>query len=170
MTYDIYCYKATSTKPDIDDAKEIVEGRNIEPPTSATAVLKIEIAKNLVKFNPRLESVEFEFAEIAAVMDISVEEARKQFNHIELNTYVNDTVTQIRIFDNLVCISVPYWYTGKEAAHLFKNLNLYLKVIGKASGYYVYDPQTIQVFDPSAADLNGLHVYERISLKQKNLK
>ncbi len=168
MTYDIYCYKSMSNRPDLAEAEEAIASKD-DPSTmpGTDTTTKLNIAKSLVSFNPRLESVEFEFAEIADLMGITVEEARQQFNHIEFNTFQSDLNTQISIFDNLVCVSVPYYYVGKDAVHLFKNLNKYLKIIANVSGYHVYDPQTVQVFDPMSADLAGLNVYVRISEKHK---
>ena len=162
MSYDLYCYKSQLDRPDLEEAQtamEVDEDNEVE----ADPETKLKIAKALLDYNPRLESFEFDFEEIAKLQGTSVKEAKEKFDHIELNTPEGDLATQITIFDNNVSITVPYWYSGDKAEDVFKKVTDYTKIIRQTAGYFVYDPQTENVYDPLTQDFDGLAVYQSMT-------
>jgi hypothetical protein len=167
MSYDLYCYKSQLGRPDIEEAQSVIEvdeeENNIEPDPE----LKLKIAKALIDFNPRLESFEFDYDEIAKFQGINKEEAKEKFDHIELNTPETDLATQITIFDNNVSITVPYWYSSNKAKDVFDKVTEYTKVIRKTAGYFVYDPQTETVYDPMTKNFDGLTIYTNMTNSMK---
>lgn len=74
---------------------------------------------------------------------------RSRFHHIELNTPDGDLAIQMTVYDNHVYINVPYWYKGEQARELFQYLISYIKIISETAGYFVFDPQIGEVFDPA---------------------
>jgi len=163
MSYYLHCYKSALGWPDLKEAKKVVEVKEEDHETIPDPVTKKNIASNLVQFMPTLESPETDFDEIAELYDISVEQARKDFAQIDLHTAEGEIPTQITIFDNVVAISVPFGYSVEDAKQAFFNVDKYTKIIRTVAGYFVYDPQTGYVYDPSVADFDGLLVYLRRS-------
>ena len=68
-----------------------------------------------------------------------------------------------------VFITRPYWYEGDEAKNVFKTISEYVKIINKAAGYFVYDPQAEIVFDPDQNKFDNLDGYENIVRKMPQL-
>lgn len=168
MSYDLYCYKSKLGRPDLEEAKAVIEVEEDEENQEKEDVLsdpatKLKIAKALLEFNTRLESFDFDYNEIAELQSISVDEAKEQFDHIELNTTEGDLATQITIFDNNVSITIPYWYSGEKAKSVFDKVGEYTKIIHKTAGYFVYDPQTENAYDPSTNNFDGLEVYTSVT-------
>jgi hypothetical protein len=157
MSYDIHCYRSKIGKPDLEEAQESMEVDDSE--SEEQSAVKFDIAKALTDFNPRLEAFKLDYNEIAKLHDIAVEDAKAQFNYIELNPPDGDLVIQITINNDNVSLTIPYWYGDEQARQVFKYLMEYLRIIRKTSGYFVYDPQTDQVFDPLTTDLEGLDIY-----------
>lgn len=157
MSYDIHCYQSKIGKPDLEEAQESMEIDDSE--SKEQSAVKFDIARALIDFNPRLEAFKLDYNEIAKLHRISVEEAKEQFNYIELNPPDGDLVIQITINNHNVSLTIPYWYGGDQARQVFKYLMEYLKIIRKTAGYFVYDPQTDQVFDPLTTDLEGFDIY-----------
>ena len=110
MSYDIYCYKSRLNRPDLEEAQSAIEVDE-ETETNSDSETKLKIAKALTEYNPRLESFDFDYHEIAKLQGTTIDEAKKAFSHIELNTPEGDLATQITVFDNNVSITVPYWYS-----------------------------------------------------------
>jgi hypothetical protein len=161
MSYDLY--KSELGTPDLKEAVEVIDVKEGMEDIEPNPRIKLKIAMRLVEFNPRLEGFKFDYDEIAKLQGTTVEQAKNNFTHIELHTPEWDLATQISIFDNIVSIEVPYRYMGNEAEKVFAKVDLYTKVIGKAAGYFVYDPQTSSVYDPTAHDFTGLPAYKRFS-------
>jgi hypothetical protein len=162
MSYDLYCYKSQLGRPDLEEAQaaiEVDEDNEVE----AEPETKLKIAMALIDYNPALESFEFDYEEIARLQGTSVEEAKEKFDHIELNTPEGGLATQITIFDNNVSITVPYWYSGDKAEEVFKKITAYTKIIRQIAGYFVYDPQTENAYDPLTQDFDGLTIYQSMT-------
>jgi hypothetical protein len=172
MSYDLYCYKSKLGRPDLDEAQSVIEIEEdeINDDVQSDPAIKLKIAKALLDFNPRLESFEFDFNEIAELQKISVDEAKEQFDHIELNTIEGDLATQITIFDNNVSITIPYWYSGDKAKTVFDIVSEYAKIVHRTAGYFVYDPQTQNVYDPATSNFDGLEVYTSMTGEVEKLK
>lgn len=169
MSYDIYCYKSKLDRPDLEEAQAAMEIDEDEEVASDPET-KLKIAKALIDYNPRLESFEFDYDEIAKLQGTTLDEAKEAFDHIELNTPEGDLATQITIFDNNVSITVPYWYSGDEATKVFNKISDYAKVIRQTVGYFVYDPQTDKVFDPLTENIFGLDIYESMTDQVEKMK
>ncbi len=169
MSYDIYCYKSRLDRPDLEEAQTAIEVDD-ETETISDPETKQKIVKALIEYNPRLESFDFDYQEIAKLQGISIDEAKKAFSHIELNTPEGDLATQITIFDNNVSITVPYWYSGDKATEVFDKISNYAKIIRQAVGYFVYDPQTDKVFDPLTENIFGLDVYQSMTGQVEKMK
>lgn len=159
MSYDIYCYKSKLDRPDLEEAQNAIEV-NEETEIISDPETKRKIAKALTLYNPRLESFDFDYQEIAKQEGTTIDEAKKVFSHIELNTPEGDFATQITIFDNNVSITVPYWYSGDNAREVFDKIYDYTKVIRQTAGYFVYDPQIDKVFDPLKENIFEVDIYK----------
>ena len=164
MSYDIFCYKSKLGKPDVEEADSVIEADTDKwSNKDIDATTKLEIVKALTEFNPRLESFDFDFGEIAKLTATTIEEAKKKFDHIEINTPEGDPAIQLTVYDNHVYINVPYWYKGDQARELFRDIKSYIKIIRQTAGYFVFDPQTGQVFDPAENGFDGLGKYLSVS-------
>jgi hypothetical protein len=169
MSYDIYCYRSQTGKPDLEEAQSILESEEEGNNSQAEPGSKEKIAKALIAFNPRLEIFVFDYEEIAKRQGITVEQAKEKHNHIELNTPEGDLATQFYISDEYVGISIPYWYEGEQAREVFDNINSYTKVIRQTAGYFVYDPQTENVFDPETESFNDFSIFSATSDATQNM-
>ncbi|MES2649285.1 MAG: hypothetical protein V4717_20570 [Bacteroidota bacterium] len=172
MSYDLYCYKSKIGRPDLEEAQAVIEVKEEEAYEDGQPGLetKLKIVKALMDFNPRLESFEFDYNEIAKLEGTTVDEAKEQFDHIELNTPNGDLATQITIFNNNVLITIPYWYSGDKAKTLFTSISEYTKIIHKTAGYFVYDPQTENVYDPTKNSFDNLEVYTSMTGEVDNMQ
>lgn len=149
MSYELYCYKPTLTKPDLKDARRAIE---IDEDSSDGLITDAEhermqrVANALLEFNPRLETFELDFDKIAGVHNISVEEARLQFgNNIEINTPEDDDhYVQINIFDDNVSLSFAF----DPPPEFLDKIISYTEVVSKETGYFLYDPQEDSVSNP----------------------
>lgn len=160
MSYDIFCYKSELGIPDENEADKVIEADNDKwIKKEQNAETKLAIVKALTKFNPRLEAFDFDYGEIAKLTQATIEEAKSKFDHIELNPHEGDIAIQLTIFSNHVFITVPYWYQGDQAKQVLTNIRDYIKVIRDTAGYFVYDPQTGEVFDPAEDNFNGSDQY-----------
>jgi len=65
----------------------------------------------------------------------------------------------IEIYDYHVALAIPYIYRGTAAEKAFNKLRLYLDIIHKTAGYFVYDPRTGETFNPAAKEFDGLPKY-----------
>ena len=164
MSYDLYCYKSKIGKPDEDEASSIIEADDDKwAKKEKNPAGKLAIVKALLAHNPRLEAFDFDYGEIAKLTATTIEQAKNQFDHIELNPPEGDLAIQTIVYDNHVVFSVPYWYQGQKAGELFDNLRAYIKIIRDTAGYFVYDPQTGNVFDPAENEFDGLNKYLSVS-------
>lgn len=161
MSYFLYCYKSDLGWPDLKEAKKVVDVKEGEQQRVADTGIKRTIANALMQYNPTLESPEMDIEELAELQGISIEEAEREFNQVELQTPEGELSTQITIFDNIVIIAVPLWYKDEDADAVFQKVDAYTKVVRRVAGYFVYDPQTGYVYDPSLADFDSLLVYLR---------
>lgn len=164
MSYDIFCYKSKSSQPDEEEADAVIEAdTNKWAQKEKNTSVKLELVKALTQFNPRLEAFDFDYGEIAKLTETTIEEAKKKFDHIEINSPDGDIAVQLIIYDHHVHISVPYWYKGEDARNLFQLLKSYIKIIRDTAGYFIWDPQTGEVYDPAVNGFEGLKKYLSVS-------
>lgn len=167
MSYDIHFYRSRIGKPDPSEARELMEADDSIIENGQQ--VKLDITKALTDFNPRLEVFKFDYEEIAKLQNLSVDEVKAQYNYIELNPPDGDLAIQITVFDNNVSLTIPYWYMGNDARQVFQQLMDYLRIITRTSGYFVYDPQTDQAFDPLTTEIDGLELYISTTGQFENL-
>jgi hypothetical protein len=164
MSYDIYCYKSKNGKPDEDEADLVIEADNDKwAKKDKDAATKLAIVKNLIAFDSKLEAIDFKYGDISNLSVNIIEENEKQFARIEINTSESEPTIQLSIFDNHILITVPFFYKDNEAKKIFNNITSYIKIISDTAGYFVSDPQTGQVFDPSENEFDGLNKYLSVS-------
>ena len=164
MSYDIFCYKSKIGRPDEEEADAVIEADNDEwANKNRDATTKLAIVKALTLYNPRLEAFDFDYGEIAKLSASTIEDAKNKFDHIELNTPDGDLAVQLTVFDNHVFINIPYWYKDHEARNVFHDIKTYIKIIRETAGYFVYDPQLGEVFDPAENDFDCLNKYLSVS-------
>jgi hypothetical protein len=164
MSYDIYCYKSKSDKPNQEEADSVIEADNDKwAAKDRDANTKLSIVKALTNYNPRLEAFDFDYGEIAKLTATTIEEAKNKFDYIELNTREGDIAVQLTVYDNHVYINAPYWYKGDDAKRLFQDIKSYIRIIRETAGYFVFDPQTGNVFDPAENGFDGLENYLSVS-------
>ena len=148
----------------MEEADTVIEADNDKWATrDKDAITKLAIVKALAEYSSRLEAFDFDYGEIAKLTATTIEEAKNKFDHIELNTPEGDITMQLIVYDNHVYINVPYWYKGDEATKLFQDIKTYVKIIRETAGYFVFDPQTGQVFDPAENGFEGLEKYLSVS-------
>ena len=79
MSYDLYCYRATSAIPDLAEARTLVEAINAAEEAGAAEAepsdTKEKITAALISHNPRLEPFKFDYSKIAESPKISESEA-----------------------------------------------------------------------------------------------
>jgi hypothetical protein len=123
-------------EPD-EESDEINPG----PPVPAKELRKKLIADGLMKADPSLEVFQFGFEEIAKLQNISVDEAKLRFRHMELNGREDGPGIQITLLDDGASLTVPYWHKDKKAKAVFAQIWGYLKIMQRVGGYQIYDPQ-----------------------------
>ena len=166
MSYDLYCYRPSSDAPDVTEARAVVELLNADEEAGrtrpASPAVKERIASALMQHNPRLERFQFDFRRIAESANISEDEARTRYQHVELNPPEGDVAIQLTIYDDHVFVTIPYWYSGVDADQVFASLSDYLRIVRRASGYFAYDPQTDMAFDPEKIVLRDHAQYDNV--------
>jgi hypothetical protein len=165
MSYDFYCYQPTSSAPSTEEARAIIDSEEgeIRRDDAEAREKKQKVVAALIGYNPRLQPFKRDYGEIAKFMKISEEQARAQWNHVELNPPEGDLAIQIEVYGDHVSFTIPYWYTGAKADQVFEQLGAYLQIICKATGYFAYDPQTGKAFDPEREKIKDHQEYERIA-------
>jgi|SRR6185437_7434024 len=155
MSYDLLCYPSKSGTPQTAEAEGCYNSDyRREVSKDLARDLKQKIATALMQHNPRLHPSEFLYAQIAQRRNISEEQARRLYCHIELTPPAEDPAIQITIYDDHVDLTLPFWYKGDKAVEVFAELQGYLRVIGETAGFFVYDRQAGIAFDPLVEELN----------------
>jgi len=166
MSYDLYCYRASSGVPNAAEAEALVEAVNAAEEAGDTkpahSDTKEKITAALIERNPRLERFKFDCSKIAESLKIPEDEARLRYQHVELNSPEGDLAIQLTVYDDHVFISTPYWYEGTTADQVFSQLSEYLRVIRETAGFFAYDPQTGIAFDPQQTDLREHQQYDKV--------
>ena len=160
MSYDLHCYRPTSSLPNVTEAEALVEGFNATEEAgevrSTSTQSQEQIAAALIAHNPRLERFQFDYDKIAESLKVTEQDARRRYSHIELNTPEGDLTVQLTVYGDHVDITIPYWYEGNKADEVFSAVSGYLRVIRRTAGFFVFDPQTGAAFDPEATDFETI--------------
>jgi hypothetical protein len=162
MSYDIICYKSNLGRPDVDEASQVIEDDNdiwVKKPYNYQT--KTAIEKALLGFDTNLQG--FDYADLAKKKNKSIDDVKKDFQKFELNTIKDDPEIHVEIFDYHVAITIPYLYQGDMAKKVFEKLKAYIKIIKETAGYFVYDPQTGETYDPIGNKFDGIRKYLSVS-------
>ena len=145
MSYDLYCYKSTTGSPDADEAEVVISPENeIEPSVDEWKQMNA-VASALISFDPRLEIFQFDHKKIAENQSISIDEARRLTNYIEVNTPEDDAnYVQFNITRDHVSLSFGFGMPPD----IIERIMDYVDVICKETSYFLYDPQDGSVSDP----------------------
>ena len=161
MSYDLFLYKSDMGKPDIDEATKVIEDDNDNlAKKSNNYTTKIAIEKALIQADATLKG--FDYEQLARKRGEKVDEFKQTFNRFPL-TSIDGSDIQLDIYDYHVAITVPFIHQGSEAKRVFQKLQLYVNTISKIAGYFLYDPQAGEAFDPSTKRLVGLAKYLSVS-------
>jgi hypothetical protein len=160
MSYDIRLVKPRPNEdPLVTAHAEADEDFRLLPPDPDKEMLKRRVASALIAVNPLLQPFKPDFEAIAKSQKISVDEAKSQYRHIELNGSDDGNGIQILLFDDEAAISVPYWHDGTKAEATFREIWDYLRIIQRETGYAAYDPQLGAILDLSKGYTKALPVY-----------
>lgn len=164
MSYDFYCYRPKSDQPNAQEALAAIqsEENQVYRDDEEARATKQKIANALVACNPKLEPFKFDYNEISKSMSLTVEQARAQWNHIELNPPEGDLAIQAWVHWDHVSFAIPYWYSGSKADEVFQQLAAYVRVVREAAGFFAYDPQTDRAFDPALDNIGSHDEYDRV--------
>ena len=84
MSYDIFCYKSKSGKPDEDEVNAIIEADTDKwANKDRNPGIKLAIIKALTHFNPKLVGFDFEYGSISNLTEKIIEENK---NKLKLKT------------------------------------------------------------------------------------
>ena len=148
MSYDFrLCLpQAGRSREEIATADE--EDLGISDPVPAKEERKQRVSAALIARNPALEPFAFGFNEISKFQNISVDDAKKMYRHIELNGPTEGSNgIQITLFDDEASVTVPFWHHGAAARRVFEEIWSYLEIIEREGGFFTYDPQVERVLD-----------------------
>jgi hypothetical protein len=122
------------------------DGPPAGPPDPAKEAVKRHTADTLLAADPSLRPFVFDYAEIARIRGISLEQARRDHRHIELND--DRAGIQIMLCDDSAYVTVPYWHDGAKANDVFRRILECVRIIARETGFVAYDPQIGEVIDP----------------------
>ena len=120
-----------------EEASELNPGES--NPTKEEAKRRLVAALQAV--NPLLEAFPFNYVELARLNNISEQEAKRRFRHVELNGPEDGNGIQITLFDDTASITIPYWHHGRDAEEVLRETWSYLEVLEHEEGFQAYDPQ-----------------------------
>lgn len=165
MSYDFrLCLPQAGRSQEEIATSDIEDLGSITDPVPAKEERKQRISAALIARNPKLEPFAFGFDEIAKLENITVEDAKKKYRYIELNTPLEESNgIQITLFDDEASVTVPYWYEGAAARRVFEEIWIYLEIIEREGGFFTYDPQIARVLDLEKDFESSLGCYDRAS-------
>lgn len=83
-----------------------------------------------------------------------------EFNEgVQISTLDDDgTYIQIELFNSEAAIRIPYW--PKKKTHLISmQLDSYLQIIARETGFLAFDPQAEKLIDPAVGVGDSLHAH-----------
>src|SRR5881394_2911913 len=111
MSYDFRLFKRRAGENELVTAKADSEGLPTTPADPQKEALKRRVADALIAGNPQLAVFQFDYAAVAKSQNISEDQARIKFRHLELNGPAeNCNGIQITLFDEEASVTVPFWH------------------------------------------------------------
>ncbi len=148
MSYDLLFVRVRPNETAEEVATRDRDDQPLGPADPEKEAVKQRMAAALLSLDKGLKRFVFEFAKVAKLRKISLEQARQEFRHIELND--DKSGIQVMLFDDEAAITVPYWHEGGMAADVFRRMMALAAVITRESGLVAYDPQLGKAIDPVA--------------------
>jgi hypothetical protein len=149
MSYDFYLFENDKEKPFNEIIETLENGSDQEQPDNN---LKENIYKKIIENNSDFEIFQFDYSEIAKSIKTTIVEAKKKFQHIELNkTEPDKSGIQITIYSNYVTITIPFWHRNEIAEKHINEIMELIGIIKNESGYIAYDPQIEKEIDENHA-------------------
>jgi hypothetical protein len=149
MSYDFMLFKPRPGEDPAETAqRDVEEWPSSAPPDPEKEALKRRVANALMAFDSKLKIHQFDYQQIAKTRKISLEQARLQFRHLELDD--ETTGLHIMLSDDDAGLSVPYWHAGEKADPVFRQIFGCLQIICRETGYVAFDPQIDSVVDLTA--------------------
>lgn len=150
MSYDLYLLRV----PHHGDAVEIyrqcleIQEEELNPGPSLPEVEreKHRLAKLLTQFDTELQIAEFDFAGLAQMQNLPLDEVRTRYRHLELNR-TDYTGIQLTLWDNYAEVTFPYWHSGEQAEAVLRRVWEHLEVLEAQGGFTTYDPQLNRTLD-----------------------
>ncbi len=151
MSYDLDLLRVPAGEDPLKAAQAIFgeDQEQINPgvPDPEKEATKQELAKQLQLINPSLEVFPFDYGEIARSLNISEQEARREYRHIEINSADGGPGIQITLFDDTASLTIPYWHRGEKANGVWREAFQYLECLERHGGFSTYDPQLDRILD-----------------------
>jgi hypothetical protein len=161
MSYDLFLYKSNTGNPNIDEAMKVIDDdTDIWAKKPHNYETKTSIEKALMQIAPSLKG--FDYEQLAQKQGKTIDEVKQTFIKFELTTNDGSDI-QLDIYDYHVAITVQFTHQAGKAEKIFQKLQTYVDAVSKATGYFLYDPQTGEVFDPLSKRLDGLAKYLSVS-------
>lgn len=162
MSYDIFCYRPKGDTPNEDEADQAIEKDNDKYSNTVDELeTKLVILKALIAHDPNLNSVDYKFGSISNQPIEILKTESKRFHHIEVNSSDNDLPVRLTIYNNHVYINFPYLHSGTKARRLLEEIKKYIIIINETAGYFVFDPQLGEVYNPEVTMPHLFKTYEK---------
>jgi hypothetical protein len=163
MSYDFRLYLPKEGKTHLEIATTEEEAIGITDPVPEKEARKKRVASSLAAINHSFKPFSFGFKEIAQFDGITIEEAKKKYRHIEMNGPEDGNGIQILLEDDRASITVPYFHKGEIARRIFKEIWRYLEIMQREGGYFIYDPQIMQIIKLEDGFDSSLACYQKVS-------
>ena len=136
MHYTFHCYKSKLGWPDLIEATETVE--NLEPATETIRREMIDIANDLITFNPEIEIISISDERVAEIQNLSIDQIKTDYFQLSLRSK-NDFFPSVDFLNQSISLTIQYpWNNMKQddQAEEMQNLTEYLKIItNKLKGF-----------------------------------
>jgi hypothetical protein len=164
MNYEYYGYKSCLSSPNLEEARELLNGPNIRSYAAGDLRVKALELSNIVKsIDSRFEIFIFDHENPSKGTDDSLDKVELKFTYIEMNK--EDGEFSVTIFDELIQISIPVLFTGTNIERVFFRLLIFIKKFSHQTGYLFYDPQADLLINPKLVNSLSYKHYLRLSLQ-----
>ena len=138
MSYDLYLFDLADSDDAEAAARRLDELNKSVFAGAGEGKHKERLAQALMEADRRYQKFEKDYQAIADFEGISLDEAMKRYDWLELNGPPDAKLAQITIHADFVVIE---WYSGTSEAEMTR----YLRLICRETGYAVFDPQSCKI-------------------------
>ena len=164
MHYTFHCYKSKLGWPDLIEATETVE--NLEPATETIRREMIDIANDLITFNPEIEIFSNSDERVAEIQNQSIDQVKTDYFHLSLHSQ-SSFFPSVYFLNQSISLTIQYpWNNMNEDDQVVEMQNLieYFKIITNKLKGFVFDEQSLEVFDPFTTKIEieeGIIIYKK---------